>query len=466
MSETGIALATLDADQCRALLVTHRPRLGRLAFVDGEWPIVLPVNFALDGDVVYFRTAAGSKLDAAVRCDRVAFQLDRVDEVWEEGWSVLAFGHLRVVDYPDEPAPARRLRLRPWASGDKPHYLRLEIPPCRASASPSKHDHPRTEADGDWTYLDDAAPSRGCGFDSSANAHRLRLGPFFDNRRVSGPAPPGSRGRRARHRAALAGRARHRHRPWRPGSERDPGRALVHPGGGVRTRRPQGGRRRAARRKPGASSKVRPRPDTGVDRPGWRGCECARSRRWADRDDVAGDRPHLLDCDSRLLQRVAAAAAATPAAARRRGQPRAGHAGHATVATRRQRRVDSGDPKGGLVDRAAPASRAVPADSMNSLNRSRSPLGLPGDDIQEVADLLHQTLGLVLQVEPHERPSRTERLEVHRTSVRSPGGGRPRDLTVGDLLQDGGVPLPPHPRDLGNPVRQRVPDLPDFRPRP
>jgi len=127
MSETEIALATLDADQCRALLVTHRPRLGCLAFVDGEWPIVLPINFALDGDVVYFRTAPGSKLDAAVRCDRVAFQLDRVDEVWEEGWSVLAFGHLRVVDDPDELARARRLPLRPWASGDKPHYLRLEI---------------------------------------------------------------------------------------------------------------------------------------------------------------------------------------------------------------------------------------------------------------------------------------------------------------------------------------------------
>ena len=127
MSETEIALGTLDADQCRALLLTHRPRLGRLAFVDGEWPIVLPVNFALDGDVVYIRTAAGSKLDAAVRRDRVAFQLDHVDEVWEEGWSVLALGRLRVVDDPEELARARRLPLRPWAGGDKPHYLRLEM---------------------------------------------------------------------------------------------------------------------------------------------------------------------------------------------------------------------------------------------------------------------------------------------------------------------------------------------------
>jgi nitroimidazol reductase NimA-like FMN-containing flavoprotein (pyridoxamine 5'-phosphate oxidase superfamily) len=127
MSGTEIALATLTTDECRALLVTHRPRLGRLAFVAGEWPLVLPVNFALDGDVVYFRSAAGSKLDAAVRCDKVVFQIDHVDEVWEEGWSLLAFGHLRVVEDPDELARVRRLPLRPWAGGDKPHFLRLDI---------------------------------------------------------------------------------------------------------------------------------------------------------------------------------------------------------------------------------------------------------------------------------------------------------------------------------------------------
>lgn len=127
MSETEIALATLSADECRALLVTHRPRLGRLAFVAGEWPLVLPMNFAVDGDVVYFRSAGGSKLDAAVRCQRVAFQIDHIDEVWEEGWSLLALGHLRVVEDPDELARVRRLPLRPWASGDKPYFLRLEI---------------------------------------------------------------------------------------------------------------------------------------------------------------------------------------------------------------------------------------------------------------------------------------------------------------------------------------------------
>ena len=144
MSETEIALATLTTDECRALVVTHRPRLGRLAFVAGEWPLVLPVNFVLEGDVLYCRSAAGSKLaaaarggprrpaasllrPAATRGDRVAFEIDHIDEVWEEGWSLLAFGHLREVEDPAELARVRQLPLRPWASGDKPYYLRLEI---------------------------------------------------------------------------------------------------------------------------------------------------------------------------------------------------------------------------------------------------------------------------------------------------------------------------------------------------
>jgi nitroimidazol reductase NimA-like FMN-containing flavoprotein (pyridoxamine 5'-phosphate oxidase superfamily) len=64
---------------------------------------------------------------AATRGDRVAFEIDHIDEVWEEGWSLLAFGHLREVEDPAELARVRQLPLRPWASGDKPYYLRLEI---------------------------------------------------------------------------------------------------------------------------------------------------------------------------------------------------------------------------------------------------------------------------------------------------------------------------------------------------
>ena len=120
-------LAELSADECRQLLMSHRPRLGRLAFVDDGWPLVFPMNYLADGDLIYFRTAPGSKLLAALRVQQVTFQIDHVDAVWEEGWSVLAFGRLRMLTDEEELADVRQWALRPWAGGDRPHYLRMDL---------------------------------------------------------------------------------------------------------------------------------------------------------------------------------------------------------------------------------------------------------------------------------------------------------------------------------------------------
>lgn len=127
MSETEIALVTLSPDECRALLVAHHPRLGRLAFVDRGWPLVLPMNFAMRGEHIYFRSARGSKVAAALRASKVTFEVDHVDHVWEEGWSILAFGRLQLVTDDDELRELRQLPLRPWAGGDKPYHLRLDV---------------------------------------------------------------------------------------------------------------------------------------------------------------------------------------------------------------------------------------------------------------------------------------------------------------------------------------------------
>jgi nitroimidazol reductase NimA-like FMN-containing flavoprotein (pyridoxamine 5'-phosphate oxidase superfamily) len=125
--DANTGLETLSTDECHALLENHRPRLGRLAFADGGRPLILPVNYVAEGRVLWFRTAPGSKLLAAVRMQRVTFEFDAVDEAWRDGWSVLAFGRLRLVTDPDELAIAEQLPLRPWARGDRPHYLRMDI---------------------------------------------------------------------------------------------------------------------------------------------------------------------------------------------------------------------------------------------------------------------------------------------------------------------------------------------------
>jgi nitroimidazol reductase NimA-like FMN-containing flavoprotein (pyridoxamine 5'-phosphate oxidase superfamily) len=74
---------------------------------------------------VLFRSDEGTKLDAAVRSGRVAFEIDGVDEATRTGWSVLVRGEATEVTDPGELARVRRLRLYPWAPGAKGHYIRI-----------------------------------------------------------------------------------------------------------------------------------------------------------------------------------------------------------------------------------------------------------------------------------------------------------------------------------------------------
>ena len=124
---TSHDLVELSSEECLRLLMTHRPRLGRLAFTSQGRVLVFPMNFVLVDRRLYFRTAPGSKLLAALRIDWVTFEIDYVDEVWREGWSVLAFGRLRQVNDAEELADLAQRPLRPWAAGDRHHHLRMDM---------------------------------------------------------------------------------------------------------------------------------------------------------------------------------------------------------------------------------------------------------------------------------------------------------------------------------------------------
>lgn len=75
--------------ECLRLLARHK--VGRLGFVIHDQPLVLPVNYAVSGDVVVFHTGEGSKLDNAVG-SKVAFEVDDIDINSASGWSVVIQG--------------------------------------------------------------------------------------------------------------------------------------------------------------------------------------------------------------------------------------------------------------------------------------------------------------------------------------------------------------------------------------
>src|SRR5690348_12639752 len=80
----------LDAAACYELLATDS--VGRVVFTDKGLPAVLPVNYVLQGHRIVFRTAAGSRLAAAVTGQVVAFEVDQLDRESRIGWSVVATG--------------------------------------------------------------------------------------------------------------------------------------------------------------------------------------------------------------------------------------------------------------------------------------------------------------------------------------------------------------------------------------
>ena len=113
----------VDDTECRRLLAERH--LGRLAIPDFGGPMIFPVNYVFDQDLVIFRTDPGTKLNAATDAESVAFEVDAIDEATRTGWSVVVRGTLAEVT---DPAHLERLRTRPlypWAPGAKNRYVRV-----------------------------------------------------------------------------------------------------------------------------------------------------------------------------------------------------------------------------------------------------------------------------------------------------------------------------------------------------
>lgn len=111
--------------ECWALLRAHV--VGRIAVVSGDQPLVVPMNYAVDGDALVVRTGEGEVHDAAVGA-QVAFQLDHFDDRDHSGWSVLVRGRAAEVGPSTAPRLARDTRssgVEPWAPGRREHWLRI-----------------------------------------------------------------------------------------------------------------------------------------------------------------------------------------------------------------------------------------------------------------------------------------------------------------------------------------------------
>ncbi|NEC67712.1 pyridoxamine 5'-phosphate oxidase family protein [Streptomyces sp. SID9727] len=138
----------LDEAECWALLDGHG--IGRIALAGTEGPVVFPVNYQVADERIVFVTAAESGLaQASSAGTEVAFELDRLDEAFSQGWSVLAVGSTRTLPAGPESERVRSIMISgPWAGDSRttvvtlsPRRLtgrRILVPGAPGTATPAQ----------------------------------------------------------------------------------------------------------------------------------------------------------------------------------------------------------------------------------------------------------------------------------------------------------------------------------------
>lgn len=122
-------LQALNEEACLSLL--SGGGIGRLAYVGRFGLTVFPVNYKLYKGDILFRTAVDSPLDEDLRTGiadaeyKVAFEVDQINFVEREGWSVLVQGAAHHVDSEAERASLADANVEPWPSGSREHFIRI-----------------------------------------------------------------------------------------------------------------------------------------------------------------------------------------------------------------------------------------------------------------------------------------------------------------------------------------------------
>ncbi|MFF7474655.1 pyridoxamine 5'-phosphate oxidase family protein [Streptomyces sp. NPDC008092] len=114
----------LSRTECGDLLSTHG--VGRLAVSTALGPVIVPVNYSVVDGTIAFRTVRGATPSLASGRP-VAFEVDRIDDVFSQGWSVLVRGHAHLVtDLGEQLRLAEQAHSTPWAGGRRELWVRID----------------------------------------------------------------------------------------------------------------------------------------------------------------------------------------------------------------------------------------------------------------------------------------------------------------------------------------------------
>jgi nitroimidazol reductase NimA-like FMN-containing flavoprotein (pyridoxamine 5'-phosphate oxidase superfamily) len=120
-----------ELDEAESLRLISAGGIGRIAYMSRFGPAVLPVNYQWYDGAIVFRTARHSALDEDLQTGitggdyEVAFEIDEIDVIGRQGWSVLLQGPAHHVESEEARARAKDAGVEPWAPGDRELFLRI-----------------------------------------------------------------------------------------------------------------------------------------------------------------------------------------------------------------------------------------------------------------------------------------------------------------------------------------------------
>ncbi len=140
-ASTRPALEPLDEAECLRLISPGG--IGRIAFTGRYGLTVFPVNYRLHDGAIVFRTAQDSPTGEDLRTGiahaeyQVAFEIDQIDQVTRDGWSVLIHGPAHHMSSDAELAAVLESGVEPWPGGSREHAI--SITPSRITGRRLSH---------------------------------------------------------------------------------------------------------------------------------------------------------------------------------------------------------------------------------------------------------------------------------------------------------------------------------------
>jgi len=123
---------TIEAlDEAECLRLISPGGIGRIAYQSRFGTAVLPVNYRMHEGTILFRTVEESPLDEDLRTGiagaeyQVAFEIDDIDTVSRQGWSVLIQGPAHHVKPGAERDAALNAGVEPWPAGERELFVRI-----------------------------------------------------------------------------------------------------------------------------------------------------------------------------------------------------------------------------------------------------------------------------------------------------------------------------------------------------